>query len=227
MLANSLPNPSAPQKRGPVGGGLGHRQGLGHTPAPAADASVCRPAALQTIALPHPLHSLALVEQCRQVLALPPRRRCPGAAAICGAFCACSPALLHPTEMPPSCALPARAGYRLRALGGGDERWAWRRASTTFRASRTLPHWPRGSGQRIALCSSSTAAASEAPLAVEPPPAAVEPPPAAALAPEHMARNSALAERLRGQLVLAPLTRGGHLPFRRLCSAWGAEATMR
>lgn len=34
-----------------------------------------------------------------------------------------------------------------------------------------------------------------------------------------------LAEKLRGKLVLAPLTRGGHLPFRRLCAGFGAEVT--
>ena len=32
-----------------------------------------------------------------------------------------------------------------------------------------------------------------------------------------------LAGRLQGQVVLAPLTRGGHLPFRRLCADFGAE----
>lgn len=35
---------------------------------------------------------------------------------------------------------------------------------------------------------------------------------------EQLARNAALVERLRGQTILAPLTRGNHLPFRRLVS---------
>eukprot|EP00887_Chlorella_sp_A99_P001366 scaffold8.g1366.t1 len=48
------------------------------------------------------------------------------------------------------------------------------------------------------------------------------PPP---LSPEQLERNAALADRLRGRLVLAPLTRGGHLPFRRLCADFGAEVT--
>ncbi|GBF87930.1 tRNA-dihydrouridine synthase [Raphidocelis subcapitata] len=38
-------------------------------------------------------------------------------------------------------------------------------------------------------------------------------------------RNAELAERLRGRLVLAPLTRGCHVPFRRLCADFGAEVT--
>ena len=40
------------------------------------------------------------------------------------------------------------------------------------------------------------------------------------------ARNEALVSRLRGQLILAPLTKGGNLPFRRLCVDFGAQATM-
>lgn len=48
----------------------------------------------------------------------------------------------------------------------------------------------------------------------------------APLSPEHVARNTHLAERLRGKLILAPLTRGGHLPFRQLCADFGAEVTM-
>jgi hypothetical protein len=38
--------------------------------------------------------------------------------------------------------------------------------------------------------------------------------------------NAELAEALKGQAVLAPLTRGNHLPFRRLCMDFGAQATM-
>ena len=39
-------------------------------------------------------------------------------------------------------------------------------------------------------------------------------------------RNAALVEDLRGQLILAPLTRGNHLPFRRWCMEMGCSATM-
>lgn len=37
---------------------------------------------------------------------------------------------------------------------------------------------------------------------------------------------SLLVEQLRGQAILAPLTRGNNLPFRRLCAEFGAEVTM-
>jgi hypothetical protein len=45
------------------------------------------------------------------------------------------------------------------------------------------------------------------------------------LSSEQLARNAALVERLRGQLILAPLTRGNSLPFRRLCAEYGAQVT--
>lgn len=45
--------------------------------------------------------------------------------------------------------------------------------------------------------------------------------------PAHVVEhNKALADRLAGKLVLAPLTRGGNLPFRRLCCDFGCEVTM-
>ena len=56
-------------------------------------------------------------------------------------------------------------------------------------------------------------AATAASLAVSPP---VAPSPS---------RVQAVRERLAGQLVLAPLTRGGNLPFRRLCAGYGARIT--
>lgn len=40
------------------------------------------------------------------------------------------------------------------------------------------------------------------------------------------ARRSALQQRLSNETILAPLTRGGSLPFRRLAVAHGATATM-
>lgn len=39
-------------------------------------------------------------------------------------------------------------------------------------------------------------------------------------------RNAALTDQLRGELILAPLTRANHLPFRRWCMEMGAEVTM-
>ena len=39
-------------------------------------------------------------------------------------------------------------------------------------------------------------------------------------------KNKALADELRGKFILGPLTRGGNLPFRRLCVEFGAEVTM-
>jgi hypothetical protein len=45
------------------------------------------------------------------------------------------------------------------------------------------------------------------------------------LSEDQIGRNAQLVGRLRGKLILAPLTRGGHLPFRRLCADFGAEVT--
>jgi hypothetical protein len=45
------------------------------------------------------------------------------------------------------------------------------------------------------------------------------------LTEEHLQRNAALVEQLRGQLILAPLTRGNNLPFRRLCCDFGCRVT--
>ncbi|CAL8466678.1 g6214 [Coccomyxa elongata] len=48
----------------------------------------------------------------------------------------------------------------------------------------------------------------------------------ATLTDEQLRRNAELLEMLQGKLVLAPLTKGGNLPFRRLCADFGAEVTM-
>ncbi len=42
---------------------------------------------------------------------------------------------------------------------------------------------------------------------------------------EHLQRNAVFIEKLRGQVILAPLTRGNSLPFRRLCADFGADVT--
>ncbi|KAK9810018.1 hypothetical protein WJX72_003455 [[Myrmecia] bisecta] len=47
-----------------------------------------------------------------------------------------------------------------------------------------------------------------------------------ALSAEQLQRNEALIADLRGKLILAPLTRGGNVPFRRLCADFGADVTM-
>ena len=41
-----------------------------------------------------------------------------------------------------------------------------------------------------------------------------------------MSPTSPLATRLHNQMILAPLTRGGNLPFRRLCADFGCEVAM-
>lgn len=43
---------------------------------------------------------------------------------------------------------------------------------------------------------------------------------------EVIQRNADFAQRVKDQLILAPLTKGGNLPFRRLCVQFGAEVTM-
>jgi tRNA-dihydrouridine synthase len=44
-----------------------------------------------------------------------------------------------------------------------------------------------------------------------------------AAAAEHL---ESFRQSLAGKVILAPLTRGGNLPFRRLCADFGAEVTM-
>lgn len=42
-------------------------------------------------------------------------------------------------------------------------------------------------------------------------------------ADEIQAQNANLASKIHGQLILAPLTRGTHVPFRRLCHSFGCQ----
>lgn len=46
------------------------------------------------------------------------------------------------------------------------------------------------------------------------------------LTDEHLQRNAELVAKLRKKVILAPLTRGNNLPFRRLCADFGADVTM-
>ena len=51
-------------------------------------------------------------------------------------------------------------------------------------------------------------------------------PPPEPMSEAGLQRNAELVERLRGRLILAPLTKGGNLPFRRLCADFAAEVTV-
>jgi tRNA-dihydrouridine synthase 3 len=46
------------------------------------------------------------------------------------------------------------------------------------------------------------------------------------LAASCIERNTVFKSRTKGQLILAPLTRGTHPPFRRLCHSFGCQVTM-
>jgi len=58
------------------------------------------------------------------------------------------------------------------------------------------------------------------------PSARPRPSPVATLSPSQLAANAHLASRLRGAVILAPLTRVGTLPFRALCADFGAPVTV-
>lgn len=55
------------------------------------------------------------------------------------------------------------------------------------------------------------------------PPAAPPPQPEFVVSDSVRVMNQQLASELRGKTILGPLTRGGNLPFRRLCADFGAE----
>ena len=52
------------------------------------------------------------------------------------------------------------------------------------------------------------------------------PTPIATLSADQASANAALASKLRGSVILAPLTRVGTLPFRALCADFGAPVTL-
>lgn len=111
---------------------------------------------------------------------------------------------------------------------GQVARWA----TTTLRATPTARrHRCTADGGPLATAAADTAAEDAPPEEPAPKARKVDPrgeaaPPPEPLTAEHLQRNAALVDRLRGKLVLAPLTRGGSLPFRQLVSEFGAEVTV-
>lgn len=91
-------------------------------------------------------------------------------------------------------------------------------------AAQTAPASPCQPDQLRQQHDSAAAAAADAVQDGGPQQQEVERPPP--LGAQGLQRNAEFVDRLRGRLILAPLTRGGHLPFRRLCADFGAEVTM-
>ncbi|KAL4424986.1 hypothetical protein ABPG77_002871 [Micractinium sp. CCAP 211/92] len=90
--------------------------------------------------------------------------------------------------------------------------------NSVLRHSRAAPgaRWVASAAAETSEAAAEASAGQQAPQPLD-----LQPLPA-----DQLARNAALVERLRGQLILAPLTRGNHLPFRRLCADFGAEVTL-
>ena len=90
-----------------------------------------------------------------------------------------------------------------------------------------MSHRPRPMRRALAgrRVGAPTAVASAANAPPPPPPAAAAVS-VASLSPAQLAANASLADAWRGRLVLAPLTRVGTKPFRRLAAEFGAAVTL-
>ena len=96
-----------------------------------------------------------------------------------------------------------------------------RRAHGVARAQRVCRRSVgAGAASSAAADAAAAAGAAEADAATRPPLAT------ASLSPAQLAANAALADAWRGRLILAPLTRVGTKPFRRLAAEFGAQVTL-
>ncbi|GMH40960.1 hypothetical protein BSKO_08864 [Bryopsis sp. KO-2023] len=95
------------------------------------------------------------------------------------------------------------------SLCSGDAHMSVRACPTRQRSSTVL--------KSISTLASST----ESPRSQTPPT-----PPEMKVSDSVHTRNKILADKVKGELILGPLTRGGNLPYRRLCADFGAKITM-